>query len=139
MKLGVVKWILWVEKVVVCSGVVQVCIKILVSLVIQFNLGLKVEVLFFILEDVWVCLDLVFVWFYQEYNVYLVVGVLGFLDKYEDCFICLLFGLQEKLDQKDGIFIKVVLEVLFIIESVLEVVCKYCEDESCIYLGMFIF
>uniref|UniRef100_A0A8D0P020 Symplekin n=1 Tax=Sus scrofa TaxID=9823 RepID=A0A8D0P020_PIG len=111
-------------------------IKILASLVTQFDSGLKAEVLSFILEDVRARLDLAFAWLYQEYNAYLAAGAAGTLDKYEDCLIRLLSGLQEKPDQKDGIFTKVVLEAPLITESALEVIRKYCEDESRTYLGM---
>ena len=62
----------------------QVRIKILASLVTQFDSGLKAEVLSFILEDVRARLDLAFAWLYQEYNAYLAAGVKGALDKYED-------------------------------------------------------
>uniref|UniRef100_A0A452SCR5 Symplekin n=1 Tax=Ursus americanus TaxID=9643 RepID=A0A452SCR5_URSAM len=136
MKLGAVKRILRAEKAVACSGAAQVRIKILASLVTQFDSGLKAEVLSFILEDVRARLDLAFAWLYQEYNAYLAAGASGTLDKYEDCLIRLLSGLQEKPDQKDGIFTKVVLEAPLITESALEVIRKYCEDESRTYLGM---
>ncbi|KFO18967.1 Symplekin [Fukomys damarensis] len=165
MKLGAVKRILKAEKAVACSGAAQlptpaqllstaslalllsskkqrpggssvVRIKILASLVTQFHSGLKAEVLSFILEDVRARLDLAFAWLYQEYSAYLAAGSSGFLDKYEDCLIRLLSGLQEKPDQKDGIFTKVVLEAPLITESALEVIRKYCEDESRTYLGM---
>eukprot|EP00073_Rattus_norvegicus_P005358 NP_001094300.1 symplekin [Rattus norvegicus] len=136
MKLGAVKRILRAEKAVACSGAAQVRIKILASLVTQFDSGFKAEVLSFILEDVRARLDLAFAWLYQEYNAYLAAGPSGTLDKYEDCLICLLSGLQEKPDQKDGIFTKVVLEAPLITESALEVIRKYCEDESRAYLGM---
>ncbi|KAB0398555.1 hypothetical protein E2I00_009906, partial [Balaenoptera physalus] len=129
MKLGAVKRILRAEKAVACSGAAQVRIKILASLVTQFDSGLKAEVLSFILEDVRARLDLAFAWLYQEYNAYLAAGAAGTLDKYEDCLIRLLSGIQEKPDQKDGIFTKVVLEAPLITESALEVIRKYCEDE----------
>ncbi|XP_049982256.1 symplekin isoform X2 [Alexandromys fortis] len=136
MKLGAVKRILRAEKAVACSGAAQVRIKILASLVTQFDSGLKSEVLSFILEDVRGRLDLAFAWLYQEYNAYLAAGASGTLDKYEDCLIRLLSGLQEKPDQKDGVFTKVVLEAPLITESALEVIRKYCDDESRAYLGM---
>ncbi|KAF6079576.1 symplekin [Phyllostomus discolor] len=137
MKLGAVKRILRAEKAVACSGAAQQArVKILASLVTQFDSGLKAEVLAFILEDVRARLDLAFAWLYQEYNAYLAAGASGTLDKYEDCLIRLLSGLQEKPDQKDGIFTKVVLEAPLITESALEVIRKYCEDESRTYLGM---
>ncbi|XP_038623236.1 symplekin [Tachyglossus aculeatus] len=136
MKLGAVTRILRAEKAVACSGAAQVRVKILASLVPQLAVGLKEQVLAFILEDVRSRLDLAFAWLYQEYNAYLAAGPAGSLDKYDACLIGLLSGLQEKPDQKDGVFTKVVLEAPLITESALEVVRKYCEDESRAYLGM---
>ncbi|XP_028921030.1 symplekin [Ornithorhynchus anatinus] len=136
MKLGAVTRILRAEKAVACSGAAQVRVKILASLVPQLAVGLKEQVLAFILEDVRSRLDLAFAWLYQEYNAYLAAGPAGSLDRYDACLIGLLSGLQEKPDQKDGVFTKVVLEAPLITESALEVVRKYCEDESRAYLGM---
>lgn len=76
--------------------------KILSSLVTQFEVPLKSEVLTFILDDIRNRLDLAFAWLYQEYNAYLSQYPSGSLDNYDECLIGLLSGLQEKPDQKDG-------------------------------------
>ncbi|XP_073177491.1 symplekin isoform X2 [Lepidochelys kempii] len=136
LKLGAVKRILCSERAVACSGAAQARVKILSSLVTQFDVPLKSEVLAFILDDIRNRLDLAFAWLYQEYNAYLSTFPAGSLDSYDECLIGLLSGLQEKPDQKDGIFTKVVLEAPLITESALEVIRKYCEDESRTYLGM---
>uniref|UniRef100_A0A452HRA9 Symplekin C-terminal domain-containing protein n=1 Tax=Gopherus agassizii TaxID=38772 RepID=A0A452HRA9_9SAUR len=136
LKLGAVKRILCSERAVVCSGAAQARVKILSSLVTQFDVPLKSEVLAFILDDIRNRLDLAFAWLYQEYNAYLSTYPSGSLESYDECLIGLLSGLQEKPDQKDGIFTKMVLEAPFITESALEVIRKYCEDESRTYLGM---
>ncbi|XP_066494293.1 symplekin [Tiliqua scincoides] len=136
LKLAAVKRILRSEKAVACSGAAHARVKILSSLVTQFEVPLKSEVLTFILDDIRNRLDLAFAWLYQEYNVYLTRYPTGSLDSYDECLIGLLSGLQEKPDQKDGIFTKVVLEAPLITESALEVIRKYCEDESRTYLGM---
>uniref|UniRef100_A0A8B9NZ31 Symplekin n=1 Tax=Apteryx owenii TaxID=8824 RepID=A0A8B9NZ31_APTOW len=114
----------------------QARVKILASLVTQFEVPLKSEVLAFVLDDIRGRLDLAFAWLFQEYNAYLSRYPSGSLDHYDECLIGLLSGLQEKPDQKDGIFTKVVLEAPLITESALEVIRKYCEDESRTYLGM---
>lgn len=80
----------------------QARVKILSSLVTQFEVPLKSEVLTFILDDIRNRLDLAFAWLYQEYNVYLGKYPTGSLDSYDECLIGLLSGLQEKPDQKDG-------------------------------------
>ncbi|KAL8219837.1 UNVERIFIED_CONTAM: hypothetical protein K2H54_034687 [Gekko kuhli] len=136
LKLSSVKRILRSEKAVACSGAAHARVKILSSLVTQFEVPLKSEVLSFILDDTRNRLDLAFAWLYQEYNAYLTNYPSGSLNNYDDCLIGLLSGLQEKPDQKDGIFTKVVLEAPLITESALEVIRKYCEDESRTYLGM---
>uniref|UniRef100_A0A8C3JB82 Symplekin n=1 Tax=Calidris pygmaea TaxID=425635 RepID=A0A8C3JB82_9CHAR len=136
LKLNAVKRILRAERAVACSGAAQARVKILASLVTQFEVPLKSEVLAFILDDVRGRLDLAFAWLFQEYNVYLSQLPAGSLERYDQCLIGLLAGLQEKPDQKDGIFTKVVLEAPLITESALEVIRKYCEDESRTYLGM---
>ncbi|NXT36177.1 SYMPK protein, partial [Pelecanoides urinatrix] len=163
LKLSAVKRILRAERAVACSGAAQVRpapaphhhhvgvspppnltqtflpqarVKILASLVTQFEVPLKSEVLAFILDDIRGRLDLAFAWLFQEYNAYLSRFPAGSLERYDECLIGLLAGLQEKPDQKDGIFTKVVLEAPLITESALEVIRKYCEDESRTYLGM---
>ncbi|NXV20790.1 SYMPK protein, partial [Cepphus grylle] len=164
LKLSAIKRILRAERAVACSGAAQVRpapphrwgeppslptshqdplasprqarVKILASLVTQFEVPLKGEVLAFILDDIRGRLDLAFAWLFQEYNAYLSHLPAGSLERYDECLIGLLAGLQEKPDQKDGIFTKVVLEAPLITESALEVIRKYCEDESRTYLGM---
>ncbi|XP_053789108.1 symplekin [Vidua chalybeata] len=136
LKLGAVRRILRSERAVAASGAAQARVKILASLVTQFEVPLKGEVLSFILDDVRGRLDLAFAWLFQEYNAHLARGGPGGLERYDECLIGLLAGLQEKPDQKDGIFTKVVLEAPLITESALEVIRKYCEDESRTYLGM---
>ncbi|NWZ99727.1 SYMPK protein, partial [Nesospiza acunhae] len=134
LKLGAVRRILHSERAVAASGAAQARVKILASLVTQFEVPLKGELLSFILDDVRGRLDLAFAWLFQEYSAYLERA--GGLERYDECLIGLLAGLQEKPDQKDGIFTKVVLEAPLITESALEVIRKYCEDESRTYLGM---
>ncbi|XP_056366836.1 symplekin [Oenanthe melanoleuca] len=136
LKLGAVRRILRSERAVAASGAAQARVKILAALVTQFEVPLKGEVLSFILDDVRGRLELAFAWLFQEYNAHLARGGAGGLERYDECLIGLLAGLQEKPDQKDGIFTKVVLEAPLITESALEVIRKYCEDESRTYLGM---
>ncbi|KAK2510316.1 symplekin, partial [Columba guinea] len=111
-------------------------VKILASLVTQFDVPAKAEVLAFVLEDARSRLDLALAWLFQEYNRHLARGAAGDLHRYDQCLVGLLGGLHDKPDQKDGIFTKVVLEAPLITESALEVIRKYCEDESRTYLGM---
>lgn len=80
----------------------QARVKILSSLVTQFEVPLKREILTFVLDDIRNRLDLAFAWLYQEYNAYLSQYPTGSLNNYDECLIGLLSGLQEKPDQKDG-------------------------------------
>ncbi|KAK4806325.1 hypothetical protein QYF61_008511 [Mycteria americana] len=102
LKLSAVKRILRAERAVACSGAAQARVKILASLVTQFEVPLKSEVLAFILDDIRGRLDLAFAWLFQEYNAYLSRFPAGSLERYDECLIGLLAGLQEKPDQKDG-------------------------------------
>lgn len=131
-----VKRILHSEKTIAQSGMSHVRVKLLSKLVTQFEGMMKEEVLEFILDDIRTRSDLAFSLLYQEYNTYLSHLPSGLLDSYDHCLYTLLSGLQEKPEQRDGLFTKLVLEAPIITESALEVIRRYCEDESRVYLGM---
>ncbi|CAN9498009.1 unnamed protein product [Ophioblennius macclurei] len=131
-----VKRILHSEKAIAQSGMSHVRVKLLSRLVTQFEGMMKEEVLQFILDDIRTRSDLAFSLLYQEYNTYLSQLPAGLLDSYDHCLFTLLSGLQEKPEQRDGLFTKLVLEAPIITESALEVIRRYCEDESRVYLGM---
>ncbi|XP_017296283.1 symplekin [Kryptolebias marmoratus] len=131
-----VKRILHSEKAIAQSGMTPVRVKLLSRLVTQFEGMMKEDVLEFILDDIRTRSDLAFSLLYQEYNTYLSQLPSGLLDSYDHCLFTLLSGLQEKPEQRDGLFTKLVLEAPIITESALEVIRRYCEDESRVYLGM---
>nr|XP_057938563.1 symplekin [Doryrhamphus excisus] len=131
-----IKRILHSEKTIAQSGMSHVRVKLLSKLVTQFEGIMKDDVLKFILDDIRTRSDLAFSLLYQEYNTYLSQIPSGLLDSYDHCLFTLLSGLQEKPEQKDGLFTKLVLEAPIITESALEVIRRYCEDESRVYLGM---
>ncbi|CAL8266246.1 unnamed protein product [Lota lota] len=131
-----VKRILNSEKTIAQSGMAHIRVKLLSRLVTQFEGMMKEDVLAFILEDIRGRSDLAFSLLYQEYNAYLSQLPEGLLDGYDHCLYTLLSGLQEKPEQRDGLFTKLVLEAPIITESALEVIRRYCEDESRVYLGM---
>ncbi|XP_038641819.1 symplekin isoform X2 [Scyliorhinus canicula] len=136
LKLGAVQRILKAEKAVARGGAGPIRVKILARLVTQFDGKMKGKMMDFILEDMRSRVDLAFAWLYQEYNLYLGQWPSGSLKNYDECLTSLLSGLQEKPDQKDGLFTKLVLEAPSITDSALEVIRRYCEDETRIYLGM---
>uniref|UniRef100_A0A8C2DQ12 Symplekin n=1 Tax=Cyprinus carpio TaxID=7962 RepID=A0A8C2DQ12_CYPCA len=131
-----IKRILLSEKVIAQSGMSHVRVKLLARLVTQFEGGKKNDLLQFILEDMRGRSELAFSLLYHEYNEYLSQQPSGSLDSYEHCLYTLLSGLQEKPEQRDGLFTKLVLEAPVITDSALEVIQRYCEDESRVYLGM---
>lgn len=131
-----IKRILHSEKPIAQSGMSHVRVKLLSRLVTQFEGMMKGDVLEFILDDIRTRSDLAFSLLYQEYNTYLSQLPTGLLDSYDHCLYALLSGLQEKPEQRDGLFTKLVLEAPLITESALEVIRRYCEDESRVYLGM---
>ncbi|XP_038135078.1 symplekin [Cyprinodon tularosa] len=131
-----VKRILQSEKAITQSGMSHVRVKLLSRLVTQFEGVMKEDVLEYVLEDVRTRSELAFSLLYQEYNTYLSQLPAGLLDSYDHCLYTLLSGLQEKPEQRDGLFTKLVLEAPIITESALDVIRRYCEDESRVYLGM---
>lgn len=131
-----VKRMLHSERAIAQSGMSHVRVKLLSRLVSQFEGMMKGDVLEFILDDIRTRSDLAFSLLYQEYNTYLSQLPSGMLDSYDVCLYTLLSGLQEKPEQRDGLFTKLVLEAPIITESALEVIRRYCEDESRVYLGM---
>lgn len=131
-----IKRILHSEKAIAQSGMSQVRVKLVSRLVTQFEGMMKGDVLQFILEDIRSRSDLAFSLLYQEYTTYLSQQPTGLLDSYDHCLYSLLSGLQEKPEQRDGLFTKLVLEAPIITDSALEVIRRYCEDESRVYLGM---
>jgi len=86
--------------------------------------------------------DLASAWLYQEY-VY-ANGYLSMLDpnqrkdftKYDDTLCRLLEHLQEKPDQRDGLFSRLLTSAPMITDNALLVLKRYCQDESRCYLGM---
>uniref|UniRef100_A0A8C2HCJ8 Symplekin n=1 Tax=Cyprinus carpio TaxID=7962 RepID=A0A8C2HCJ8_CYPCA len=131
-----IKRILQSEKAIAQSGMSHVRVKLLARLVTQFEGGKKNDLLQFILEDMRGRSELAFSLLFHEYNEYLGQQPSGSLDSYEHCLFTLLSGLQEKPEQRDGLFTKLVLEAPVITDSALEVIQRYCEDESRVYLGM---
>ncbi|KAK7173913.1 hypothetical protein R3I93_003671 [Phoxinus phoxinus] len=131
-----IKRILQSEKAIAQTGMSHVRVKLLARLVTQFEGGRKNDLLEFILEDMRSRSELAFSLLYHEYNEFLSQQPSGSLDSYEQCLFTLLAGLQEKPEQRDGLFTKLVLEAPVITDSALEVIQRYCEDESRVYLGM---
>lgn len=133
LKLAAVQRILHAERSVGGSGAAQMRVKILARLVTQLDTSLKAEVLSHFLSDPRGRLDLALAWLFQEYCEY--QSGAG-EDSYQECLIGILTGLQERPDQRDGVFTKVVLEAPLLTDSALDVIRKYCEDEGRSYLGM---
>ncbi|XP_040269020.1 symplekin isoform X2 [Bufo bufo] len=133
LKLAAVLRILQAERSVGGSGAAQMRVKVLARLVTHLDTSLKAEVLSHFLCDPRGRLDLALAWLFQEYCEY--QSGAG-EDGYQECLIGILTGLQERPDQRDGVFTKVVLEAPLLTDSALDVIRKYCEDEGRSYLGM---
>uniref|UniRef100_A0A8C5QDE6 Symplekin scaffold protein n=1 Tax=Leptobrachium leishanense TaxID=445787 RepID=A0A8C5QDE6_9ANUR len=133
LKLGAMQRILQAERSVGSSGASQMRIRVLARLVTRLDTALKAEVLCHFLNDTRGRLELALAWLYQEYCEYIADGN---DEGYQECLVGILTGLQERPDQKDGIFTKVVLEAPLLTDGALDVIRKYCEDEGRSYLGM---
>ncbi|TRY59890.1 hypothetical protein DNTS_008121 [Danionella cerebrum] len=124
------------EKSIALTGMSHVRVKLLARLVTQFKGAKKKELLAFVLEDMRSRSELAFSLLYHEYNQYLSQQPSATIDSYEHCLLTLLSGLQERPEQRDGLFTKLVLEAPVITDTALEIIQRYCEDESRVYLGM---
>lgn len=133
LKMSAVRRILQAERYIGGSGAAQMRVKVLARLVTLLDPSLKAEILAHFLSDPRGRLDLALAWLYQEYCEY--QSGAG-EESYQECLIGILTGLQERPDQRDGVFTKVVLEAPLLTDSALEVIRKYCEDEGRTYLGM---
>ncbi|CAF3368490.1 unnamed protein product [Rotaria sp. Silwood1] len=134
--------ILHAEDVCETAGVGHVRKKTMTSLVCLSERSFRDIYEDYIFADVRKRHDLAFAWLYQEF-VY-ANGYLSILDpnkrkdftKYDDTLCRLLEYLQEKPDQRDGLFSRLLSTAPLITDNALLVLKRYCQDETRSYLGM---
>ncbi|GAB1598351.1 symplekin-like [Argonauta hians] len=142
MTVGAVKRILNAEKSALIGNALPERTKILASLVAQFGGELKNLLQEYIFEDLRNRADIAFSWLYQEY-----VVCHGFnrsdlgehktiLASYDECLTRLLNGLLERSDHRDGLFTRLFLEAPVITDNAIQILRKFCQDESRVHIGM---
>ncbi|KXJ19127.1 symplekin [Exaiptasia diaphana] len=120
------------------SGVTQERIKLLVGLAIQCEDPARQELHNYIQEDPRAHYDLIHTWLYQEYLMQEVKMEEGFpvdMMSYDHCLCTILEGLQHRMDPKDKLFTRVVLEAPLVTERVMEMVKLHCENIETLHVG----
>jgi symplekin len=137
-----IRRILSADKAAQLGNVAPVRSKILTSLVAQFGGQFKEELIAYIFADLRNRSDLAFAWMYQEYaNMQGYSVATANADKrslmgYDNCLTQLLTSLLDRPDQREGLFSRLILEAPLITPNAVEILKKYCQDETRIYLGM---
>ncbi|KAI0228524.1 Symplekin [Lamellibrachia satsuma] len=134
--------ILLSEKTVKTGECASAQMKIATCLVAQFGGQLKDELQNFIFVDLRNRAEIALAWIYQEYanfqgyNLVTASAEKPNVASYDECLTRLLTGLLERPDQREGLFSRLILEAPYITPNAIQVLKKYCQDETRIYLGM---
>ncbi|RMX54270.1 hypothetical protein pdam_00011964 [Pocillopora damicornis] len=113
------------------SGVTQERINLIVGLVTQLGGDLKMVLQEFIQEEIRSRYDLLMSWLYQEYASSEIEGIDEDSDlrqSYSDCLLNLMDGLYAKLDPKDKLFTRILLDIPALTDGAVMAVRMYCED-----------
>ncbi|CAH3190714.1 unnamed protein product [Porites lobata] len=120
------------------SGVIQERINVVVSLVTQLGGEIKTVLQEFIQEDIRARYDLLMAWLYQEYSAYQVDAMEDDSESsqsYSDCLLNLMDGLYSKLDPKDKLFTRILLDIPSLTDGAVMAVRMYCEDLERLQVG----
>ncbi|XP_031566101.1 symplekin-like [Actinia tenebrosa] len=138
MLMAAVDRIIKAENSAVRSGVQQERIKLLIGLAIQAGGDVREVLHNYIQEDPRMHYELIQSWLYQEYLMYEINQEEGYppdLSMYNECICRLLEGLQQRMDPKDKLFTRVVLEAPIITEQVMLMVKIHCENPETLQVG----
>ncbi|CAH3127888.1 unnamed protein product [Pocillopora meandrina] len=120
------------------SGVTQERINLIVGLVTQLGGDLKMVLQEFIQEEIRSRYDLLMSWLYQEYASSEIEGIDEDSDlrqSYSDCLLNLMDGLYAKLDPKDKLFTRILLDIPALTDGAVMAVRMYCEDLDRLQVG----
>ncbi|XP_020601619.1 symplekin-like [Orbicella faveolata] len=121
------------------SGVSQEHISLIVGLVTQLGGDLKMVLQEFILEDIRPRYELLMSWLYQEYGASEGTEMPGedseLRQSYSDCILHLMDGLYAKLDPKDKLFSRILLDIPSLTDGAVMAVRMYCEDLERLLVG----
>jgi len=139
MLTGAVNRILAAENSAARSGVSQEHISLIVGLVTQLGGDLKMVLQEFILEDIRPRYELLMSWLYQEYGASEGTEMPGedseLRQSYSDCILHLMDGLYAKLDPKDKLFSRILLDIPSLTDGAVMAVRMYCEDLERLLVG----
>jgi symplekin len=137
MTLQAFRRILTTEKVTTQQGIGQARISILINLVTQFGGSYDNALLEFILEDLRANFDLAIAWLFAEYSI--TESYRQSTRKtlsYDACLTGLLKGACDKLEPRDRLFTRLVLEAPKITPSAMDIIKSYCCTEDRAFLGV---
>lgn len=120
------------------SGVTQERINLIVGLVTQLGGDLKMVLQEFIQEEIRSRYDLLMSWLYQEYASSEGEGMhedSELRQSYSDCLLNLMDGLYSKLDPKDKLFTRILLDIPALTDGAVMAVRMYCEDLERLQVG----
>ncbi|KAJ7374359.1 hypothetical protein OS493_007448 [Desmophyllum pertusum] len=138
MMTGAVNRILAAENSAVRSGVIQERNNLIVGLVTQLGGELRMILQEFIQEDIRNRYDLLLSWLYQEYGASERTGMEDepeLRQSYGDCLLNLMDGLYSKLDAKDKLFTRILLDIPSLTDGAVMAVRMYCEDLERLQVG----
>ncbi|XP_074640461.1 symplekin-like [Tubulanus polymorphus] len=114
--------------------------KLLTNIVCIYGSAFKQLFQEYIFENLAARSELAFIWLYQEYSnaqgYLLAAAEKQNMSSYDECLTQLLSALLERPDQRSGLFARLILEAPLITPAAIDVLKKYCQDETRIYLGM---
>lgn len=112
--------------------------KILSSLVSQFGGDLHSILAKYVLDDIRHRSSLAFAWLYEEFNIYLENKSNDHAahENYDACLTGLLTGIREKLETKEELFSKLVLQAPLLTDGAVKQIKLYCEDEKKTFSGV---
>eukprot|EP00800_Vazella_pourtalesii_P018493 TRINITY_DN5968_c0_g1_i13.p1 TRINITY_DN5968_c0_g1~~TRINITY_DN5968_c0_g1_i13.p1 ORF type:complete len:778 (-),score=212.64 TRINITY_DN5968_c0_g1_i13:94-2427(-) len=115
-------------------------VKLIINLITNYGGVLRDALRQFIVEDLRARIELALAWLYQEY-----VIAQGYIreddprtdyEQYDACLCGLLQALKDKLEPRDRLFSKLLLEAPRITENALVIVRQYCQDEARVSIGI---
>lgn len=119
------------------AGAGQIRTRLIIHIVTQYGGQFNDALLEFILEDLKSRLDLAVSWLYALYCVnekYVYTGINTL--QYDECITKLMRGAYKKLDSRDRLFTRLVLEAPIVTPNALLIIKSYCRDEDRAFLGL---
>jgi symplekin len=115
----------------------QVHSRLVIHLVTQYGGEFNRTLLQHILDDFKSHFELALMWLYAEYCIgeQLIVTPANTL-RYDDCLISLMKGAKSKLEPRDRLFTRLMLECPLVTSNAIEIIRDYCKEEERVLVGV---